>query len=179
MTIIRLSALSIVMIFAAACVLGSGTYTPSGVGATANVVLANPEGETMGEVNFTQGPRGVLIEASVADLAEGWHGFHIHAVGNCSPDFTAAGGHFNPEGIGHGILDPEGKHAGDLPNIYADDRGRAVVNFFTYQVTLDGGAEHSLFDEDGSAIIVHENPDSYGADPGAGGRVACGVIERS
>ena len=179
--IVRLFALSVVMTFAAAActLLGNSTYTPSEVGAIAKVALAGPDGNAMGEVTLTQGPQGVLIAADVSGLAEGWHAFHIHTVGSCSPDFSAAGGHFNPEGIGHGILDPGGKHAGDLPNIYAHDSGRAVVNYFSYQITLDEGAEHSIFDADGSSIIVHEKQDSYGADPGAGGRVACGVIQRS
>ena len=80
--------------------------------------------------------------------------------------------------VGHGYNNPAGVHAGDLPNIYAGADGIARADYFTVAVTLDDGADHSVFDADGSAIIVHEKPDTYGEDAGAGGRVACGVIAR-
>ena len=83
-----------------------------------------------------------------------------------------------PEDIGHGFMDTEGQHAGDMPNIYAGADGTARADYFHTAITLAEGANTSLFDDDGSAIIVHEKPDSYGADPGAGDRVACGVITR-
>ena len=147
------------------------------VGATATVSLSSPEGDAMGEVTLTQGPRGVLIQARVSGLEPGPHGFHIHEVGSCEPDFTAAGGHYNPGDTGHGVLDEGGHHAGDLPNLIAHDDGAGLADYYTADVTLATGVKHSLFDADGSAIVVHANPDSYGADPMAGGRVACGVIE--
>lgn len=146
-------------------------------GATA--MLAGPDGTAMGTVTLTQGPFGVLIAADLMGLTPGGHGFHIHEFGTCSPSFAAAGGHFNPGGTGHGFLDEGGVHAGDTPNIYAAADGTARADIFTAAVTLALDADHSLFDADGSAIIVHEKPDTYGADPGAGGRVACGVIQRN
>ena len=76
-------------------------------------------------------------------------------------------------------MHPDGSHAGDLPNIYAGSDGTARADVFTDQVTLAADAETSVFDSDGSAIIIHAKPDSYGADPGAGDRVACGVIEQN
>ena len=146
-------------------------------GATA--MLAGPDGTSLGTVTLTQGPHGVLIAADLTGLTPGGHAFHIHEFGSCSPSFAAAGGHFNPEGTGHGFLHEGGVHAGDTPNIYAAADGTARADMFTAAVTLASNADHSLFDADGSAIIVHEKPDSYGADPGAGGRVACGVIQRN
>ena len=128
---------------------------------------------------MTQTPHGVLVAADVTGLAPGGHGFHIHAVGACTPDFSAAGGHFNPDNIGHGLNHPDGVHPGDMPNIYAGTDGSVRADYFTDTITLDDGADHTLFDADGSAIIIHEKPDSYGADPGAGDRVACGVIQRN
>jgi len=133
----------------------------------------------MGTVTLVQGPNGVLMSADVGDLTPGPHGFHIHSVGACTPDFSAAGAHFAPTDDGHGFMHPEGKHAGDLPNIYAGTDGTARADVFTDQVTLAADAETSVFDSDGSAIIIHDKPDSYGAEPGAGDRVACGVIERN
>ena len=159
----------------AAC---GGDSGPSDVGARASASLAGADGTAMGTVTLTQGPNGVLIEADVQGLSPGAHGFHIHSVGACTPDFSAAGGHYAPGGEGHGLMHEDGSHAGDLPNIHADADGAARADYFTDAVTLDADADHSLFDDDGSAIIVHAKPDSYGAAPEAGDRVACGVIVR-
>lgn len=150
--------------------------TDAGAPLTAAAHLVGPDGRAVGTVTLVEGPNGVLVRADVTGLSPGGHGFHIHAVGACEPDFGAAGDHFNPEGIGHGFMEDGGWHAGDLPNIYAAADGTARADFFTAAVTLTPGAENSLFDADGSAIIVHAKPDSYGESPGAGDRVACGVI---
>ena len=145
-------------------------------GETATATLAGPDGAAMGTVTLAQGSGGVLVQAEVTGLAPGAHGFHIHETGSCTPDFNAAGGHYNPGGGGHGLLFSGGHHAGDLPNIHADASGAARADYFTQDVTFDASAANTLFDADGSAIVIHENPDSYGEDAGAGGRVACGVI---
>ncbi|HUS53769.1 MAG TPA: superoxide dismutase family protein [Thermohalobaculum sp.] len=145
---------------------------------TATATLMGPK-ISIGTVTLTQGPNGVLVSADVTGLTPGAHGFHIHQTGSCTPDFKAAGGHYNPGGGGHGILDAGGHHAGDLPNIHAGADGSARADYFTADVTLADGAANSVFDADGSTIVIHENPDSYGADAGAGGRVACGVIIRN
>ena len=146
-------------------------------GATA--MMAGPDSTALGTVTLTQGPHGVLIAADLTGLPPGGHGFHIHEVGTCSPTFAAAGGHYNPGGKGHGFLHEGGFHAGDTPNIYAAADGTARADMFTAAVTLVAEADHTLFDADGSTIIVHEQPDTYGASAGAGGRVACGVIVRN
>ena len=152
---------------------------PSGVGQRAVASISGVDGSQMGSVVLTEGPNGVLISADVNRLAPGPHGFHIHGVGACTPDFSAAGDHFNPSGEGHGLLHADGAHAGDLPNLYAGADGVARADYFTAKITLSADADDSIFDADGSAIIIHAKPDSYGADPGAGDRVACGVIERA
>ncbi len=146
------------------------------VGLTATATLNSPDGEPMGEVTFTQGPRGVLIQARVSGLEAGAHGFHIHETGSCEPDFAAAGGHFNPTSAGHGPLHEGGHHAGDIPNLIAHDDGAGLADYYTEDVTLASGVTHSLLDADGSAIVIHVDPDSYGEDAMAGGRVACGVV---
>lgn len=152
---------------------------PQDVGAQATAAMQAPDGSAIGTVTLTQTPHGVLVAADVSGLAPGGHGFHIHTVGSCTPDFAAAGGHFNPGDVGHGYFNAGGVHAGDLPNLYVAADGSARADYFTTAVTLDADAPHSLFDPDGSAVIVHEKPDTYGEDAGAGGRVACGVIERN
>ncbi len=162
--------------FLAAMATAACDSSPSEVGARASASLSGADGAAMGTVELTQGPHGVLISADVSGLTPGAHGFHIHTTGACTPDFSAAGGHFSPGGEGHGLLHADGSHAGDLPNIYAGADGTARADHFTAKVTLAEDAETSLFDADGSAIIIHAKPDSYGADPAAGDRVACGVI---
>lgn len=149
---------------------------PRGVGATAVARMAGPDGAALGTVTIEQGPQGLIVSADVRGLSPGGHGFHVHETGSCEPDFAVAGGHFNPTGASHGARHGPGRHAGDLPNLYAAADGTARADFFTDAATLDAGPPHSLFDADGSAIVIHERPDTYGEDAGAGGRVACGVI---
>lgn len=152
---------------------------PLAVGETATATMAGPDGAAVGTVTLTQGHHGVIIAAELTGLAPGGHAFHIHETGSCTPDFTAAGGHFAPRGHGHGYDHEGGVHAGDLPNIFAAADGTVRADVFTSAVTLTAGAVHTLFDEDGSAIIIHEKPDTYGDDPAAGARIACGVIMRN
>lgn len=149
---------------------------PRGVGAMAVARMAGPDGAELGTVTIEQGPQGLIIAADVRGLSPGGHGFHIHETGSCEPDFSAAGGHFNPTGASHGARHGPDRHAGDLPNLYAAADGTARLDVFTDAATLHTGAPHSLFDADGSAIVIHERADTYGEDAGAGGRVACGVI---
>lgn len=149
---------------------------PRGVGTFAVARMAGPDGAELGTVMIEQGPQGLIVAADVRGLSPGGHGFHIHETGSCEPDFAAAGDHFNPTGASHGARHGPGRHAGDLPNLYAAADGTARADVFTDAATLDAGAPHSLFDADGSAIVIHERPDTYGEDAGAGGRVACGVI---
>ncbi len=152
-------------------------YKPVAVGATATARMKGADGADMGTVTIEQGPRGLIIQANVHGLSEGGHGFHIHENGACEPDFTAAGGHLNLEGRSHGERAVGGTHTGDLPNIYAGPEGAARADVFTDKATLDGDAPHTLFDADGSAIIIHAGPDDYLDMASAGGRVACGVIQ--
>lgn len=152
-------------------------YEPVAVGATATARMKGTDGADMGTVTIEQGPHGLIIQARVHGLSEGGHGFHIHAIGSCEPDFGAAGGHLDLDGQSHGARVGEGSHTGDLPNIYAGADGAARADVFTDGATLDGDAPHTLFDADGSAIVIHAGPDDYVDIASAGARVACGVIQ--
>ena len=169
-------------------VVRSGEATQPIVGLTAEATLESPSGDFMGTVKFRQAASGVLIMADVKELSPGGHAFIIHETGACAPDFGAAGDHFNPAETDHGFVHPSWKrggggeaHGGDLPNIYAASDGSARADFFTDGITLDTNQHHSVFDADGSAIIVHENPDSYGeygeGETNTGRRLACGTIK--
>ena len=142
--------------------------------ATARMQLA--DGAPAGTVEFTGGPNGVLVEVLLVGLTPGEHAIHLHETGSCAPDFQAAGGHFAPHGKAHGFLNPDGPHAGDLPNIFVTVEGAATAQFFNERVMLDAG-EAALLDEDGTAVIVHELPDVHGDPSGTGARIACGVLE--
>ncbi len=168
-------------------VVRSGDADQPTVGLTASAELESPSGDSMGTVTFRQAATGVLVMAEVRGLAPGGHAFIIHEVGSCTPDFSTAGDHFNPEETEHGFIHPTwkrgeatGAHGGDLPNIYAASDGSARADFFTEGIILNSGPRHSVFDADGSAIIVHEKPDAYGEqESDTGSRVACGVIRRT
>ena len=119
-------------------------------------------------------PRATL---NVTGMPAGEHGAHLHTVGRCdAPDFTTAGGHLNPLGKKHGTHNPQGSHLGDLPNLVvaADGTGSLTIPLAGTAAEL----EASLFDGDGTAIVVHAGPDDYMTDPAgnSGGRIACGVF---
>ncbi|HXH84364.1 MAG TPA: superoxide dismutase family protein, partial [Candidatus Tectomicrobia bacterium] len=100
---------------------------PPAPGMTASADLNDRAGRSVGAATFTQVGEVVRILLEVRDLPPGTKAVHVHAIGRCDPpDFTTAGGHFNPHGRQHGVLNPEGPHAGDLPNmtVEADGRGR-------------------------------------------------------
>jgi Cu-Zn family superoxide dismutase len=146
---------------------------------TASAALKNADGKDVGTARLTQTPAGVLIQLSVKGLPAGEHAFHVHAVGKCEPPFTTAGGHFNPTGKKHGMMAPEGQHAGDMPNLHIPASGELAVEVLNAAVTLEKGKPNSLFDADGSAMVIHASKDDYKTDPTgeAGGRIACGVVQ--
>jgi superoxide dismutase, Cu-Zn family len=153
----------------------------------AQALLRDQAGQAVGVVKLTQEEEGkVLVRAVTHDLTPRFHGFHVHAVGQCVPPFTSAGGHYNPGGIGHGA------HAGDMPSLLVGADGTGELRFKTDRFSV---AER--FDADGSAIIVHASSDNFAHIPSryhshtkgtfgpdsvtlatgdAGARVACGVV---
>lgn len=142
--------------------------------------IVNTDGAVIGKATFEQTPTGVLMSVDVAGLPPGGHGIHLHAAGSCTPNFKAATGHINPDKVMHGLRNPEGPDNGDLPNLFAAADGTAKAEFFTTRVSVAGGDMPALLDEDGSAVIIHENPDDHMTQPigGSGGRIGCGVIAK-
>jgi Cu-Zn family superoxide dismutase len=150
-----------------------------GAQAPAKAELKDAQGQTVGTATLTDTPHGVLIHAVVTNVPAGTHAFHIHQTGACVAPFTTAGGHFNPAAKQHGIVNPMGMHAGDMPNIEVPASGQLTFDVLAEGVTLAAGP-NSVFDADGSALVLHQTGDDYKSDPAgnAGARIACGVITK-
>lgn len=144
------------------------------------VEMINTSGEKIGTATLKQEAEGVNVVIDVSNISKGTHGFHIHEKGMCeAPDFESAGGHFNPTDMEHGFDNPEGPHAGDLPNLEVGDDGRVQESFVNEMVTLKKGEPNSLLREGGTSLVIHEDPDDNISQPSgdSGARIACGVIE--
>lgn len=140
--------------------------------------LKDKDGKAVGMATFRESAGGVTVNVNVKGLTPGLHAVHVHAVGKCEgPAFTSAADHFNPTQKKHGHKSAEGAHAGDLPNMLVAKDGTGRFEVFTDAMTLQSGTT-SVFDADGSALIVHAGVDDYATDPtgNAGDRAACGVI---
>ena len=138
----------------------------------------NAEGQVIGTAKLEEVEGGVKISVEVSGLTPGLHGIHIHDVGKCEiPDFKSAGPHFNPDGKKHGHMNPEGAHAGDLPNLVVGADGKGSAEIVVKGVTLKRGG-NSLFHSGGTSIVIHAQPDDEKTDPSgnSGDRIACGVI---
>jgi Cu-Zn family superoxide dismutase len=149
-----------------------------GVGA-ARAEMVDAEGRGLGAVILNESGGEVALAGALIGLPPGEHGFHFHQTGACDPpDFESAGSHVAPAGNPHGFHAEGGPHAGDLGNLVASPDSIATVEFESPLVSLHGG-DAPLLDDDGSALVVHADPDDYVSQPAgnAGARIACGVIE--
>lgn len=160
-----------ILIAAAATLASCAAVEPRG---GAPMPLVNALGAPIGSVRAWQTAGGVSFHVEGAGLPHGLHGIHVHAVGRCDPpDFTSAGGHWNPAGKKHGLSNPAGPHAGDLPNVEV-----AANGVLSATVTVAGATLPEMLDADGAALVLHAAADDYRTDPSgnSGARIACAVI---
>jgi Cu-Zn family superoxide dismutase len=175
--------LALIPLLVGVAAVAAAAQAPSNQSASApgaRATLKDAQGKTIGEATLRDSPAGVLVRLDLQGVPPGTHAFHIHAVGKCdAPDFMTAGGHFNPATMKHGLLATGGPHAGDMPNLHVPADGKLSVEVLDANVTLAAG-QKSLFDTDGSALVVHATADDYTSDPAgnAGARIACGVVTR-
>lgn len=158
--------------------LGSVPTTTS-----ARATLINRAGQTIGTATFTENTPGtVSMVVSVTGLPAGQHGIHFHMVGKAdtTQSFASAGEHFNPDSKQHGLQNPNGHHNGDLPNLVVNAQGVGLLETTTNRITLATGTT-SVFDSDGTALVIHANADDQVTDPSgnSGGRIAAGVVTRN
>jgi Cu-Zn family superoxide dismutase len=159
---------------AAAPLVGCVHAEPAG---GASMALVNGSGQTIGDVRAWQTSGGVSFRINASALPHGIHGIHVHSVGRCEgPDFTSAGPHWNPAGKHHGLNNPAGPHAGDLPNVEVAANGVLQAT-----VVLAGASMANLLDADGAALVIHAAPDDNMTDPSgnSGARIACAVVTPS
>lgn len=149
--------------------------------AAANAASAAPamgfvggDGTALGSLSVADSPAGLSLTLAGSGMPAGVHGLHLHMVGKCEgPKFESAGAHWNPDNKQHGSENPAGPHKGDLPNatVAADGTLNQVL-------TLSGVTLAQLQDGDGTALVVHAQPDDNRTDPSgnSGDRIACAVI---
>ena len=150
---------------------------------SATAILYNVSGAPIGTAQIWQDKSGlVYVDIASIALPAGTHGIHFHDVGKCDAStttaFSSAGAHYNPMGKEHGLSNPNGPHAGDNPNVEIPAGGVGKVAFSTDRVSLTPGTA-SLFDADGSSLVIHAAADDQVTNPSgnSGGRIACGVVK--
>jgi len=148
------------------------------VGAVAQ--LRDAKGQSLALATFREAPDGVLISLSFPNPSAltGVHGIQIHAVGSCDPpDFASAGAIFNPFGKQHGLRNPDGPMAGDIPSLTIGPNGVASYNTAAPLVRLSPGPA-SLLRQGGTALVIFAQTDDDQTQPegNAGARIACGAI---
>jgi Cu-Zn family superoxide dismutase len=150
--------------------------------AAATAIMYNVGGSPIGTAQLWQDKNGLVhVDIASISLPGGTHGIHFHDVAKCdgstTPPFSTAGGHYNPMGMEHGLQNPKGPHAGDNPNIVIPATGVGNVAFTTDRVSLTPGTR-TLFDADGSSLVVHAGADDQVSNPAgnSGARIACGVV---
>lgn len=178
---VRPAAMAAVLLASAALVAVAAPVAPAGAAEApaplATAAIADVGGAARGSARIVAGTGGPVLMVDLNGVAQGMHGMHFHAVGDCGgAGFAAAGGHLNPNNRQHGSHNPRGSHLGDLPNVTANDAGEVHA---TVALPMSvGKLRAALFDADGTALVVHAGPDDYMTDPagGSGARIACGVF---
>jgi superoxide dismutase, Cu-Zn family len=161
----------------AALACGGAQKPPQVVPSAANTTLVNGAGRRIGTAAVLPSKTGGLLVLKLTGIPPGTHGLHLHAQGLCEPPkFESAGPHYNPAGRKHGARNPQGPHAGDLPNVVA----RADSSVDT-TLAIPAEVVNAIGSGTGAkSLVLHADPDDLTTDPSgnSGARFACGVLQR-
>ena len=141
--------------------------------------IRNARNQVVGQATAVRAGRLVRVRVTLRGFRPGTYGVHLHQTGRCDGlAFESAGPHWNPAGRQHGLLNPQGPHAGDLPNLQVDAHGAGRIDF---EVQVSAGTAsriNPLRDADGTAVVIHAAADDGRTDPSgnSGARIACGVL---
>ncbi|XP_024528186.1 superoxide dismutase [Cu-Zn], chloroplastic isoform X1 [Selaginella moellendorffii] len=171
-----------------------------GIGITAELkkAVAVLKGSVDGVVHLEQDGDGpTTVKVKISGLTPGKHGFHLHEFGDTTNGCLSTGAHFNPENKTHGGPNDSVRHAGDLGNVVADDKGNVdevivdsqvrelkfllTFGLFSLLLQIPLSGVNSVI---GRALVIHELEDDLGkgghelspTTGNAGGRLACGVV---
>ena len=174
----RRTALLLALLPLAACQRGDlAPGTPIDGGRLAVAPMVDAAGRSVGRATVREVAGGLRVTLDARGVPAGTHGAHLHTIGRCdAPDFASAGPHWNPAAAKHGTMNPQGPHAGDLPNILIGPDGRGTLGATLAGATMDG-----LLDADGATMMIHAAADDLQTDPSgnSGARIACGVFQPS
>mgnify|MGYP001168840432 CR=1 FL=1 len=170
--------LAVAMLAAAGLSVAAVQGPAHAIGEKAVAEIKGRDGKELGTVTVVETTSGVLVKLHLKGLPPGPHGFHLHESRKCEGDFSSAGAIYNPLGAKHGFLNDEGPMAGDMPNIYANALGEVELELLSPFVTLNKESEESVFDTDGTSVVIFEKADDYVSVPegNAGARIACGSL---
>jgi Cu-Zn family superoxide dismutase len=153
------------------------------------VHMNDAQGDSVGTAVLTPAANGVNVQLDLRHLPPGEHAIHVHTFASCEvpadtanqngPAFGSAGGHFNPDRKQHGLQNPEGPHAGDMPNFKVAPDGTTKTTLLAPGVTM-GDDSHSVFSNGGTALVIDDKPDNMKSESpsSAFDRIACGVITK-
>lgn len=143
-----------------------------------HVDLTDAKGNNVGMAMISPAKGGgVSIDLTLKGLPPGEHALHLHEVAKCEPPtYKSAGAHFNPAKKKHGVLNPDGPHAGDMQNFKVAANGTAQTTITNKNVTMTSGANSIL----GTALVIHQAADDMKTEPAgnAGDPIACGAITK-